>query len=158
MPSLVEGSGLQNRLFPGSNPGGTSKYVWVMQRKTSLFQEQSFVGSNPTLHTNMHGWMELVYTLVSKTSARKSLRVRVPLRVPYVPMVELGRHARLRIWCPRGCAGSNPVRHTLCTGGWNWVDTADLNSAAEEACRFESCPVHILSLDDWLVFWYNRRG
>ena len=59
----------------------TPPYVQVMQRKTSLSQEQGLAGSNPALHT--------IYT--SDATGRHLrlrtgvLRVRIPPCVPSIP-------------------------------------------------------------------------
>ncbi len=45
-------------------------------------------------------------------------RLRVVAAIKYNPtvnarVVEFGRHARLRIWSPKGVAGSNPASGTM---------------------------------------------
>ena len=65
----------------------TPPYVQVMQRKTSLFQEQGFAGSNPALHT--------IYT--SDATGRHLrlrtgvLRVRIPSCVPVCAFSSIGQ-------------------------------------------------------------------
>ena len=84
----------------------TPPYVQVMQRKTSLSQEQGFAGSNPALHT--------IYT--SDATGRHLrlrtgvLRVRIPPCVPsYTPLAQPEEHLTFN----QGAMGSSPIRRTL---------------------------------------------
>ena len=83
----------------------TPPYVQVMQRKTSLSQEQGFAGSNPALHT--------IYT--SDATGRHLrlrtgvLRVQIPPCVPLCAFGSIGRAPDFN----QGIMGSSPIRRTL---------------------------------------------